>query len=353
MASIKNILFKQKNHNPYLFNGVIWITTFFVMLFAFSEDNHPKKIDFLYTSFFLITIIIPSLINLYIAIPNLLKKEKYILYAVVFLINLMLFTQLNIWFFDMVIDKIFPDYYFISYNSNLKLIVLFTLFLIGTTLLKIFEDWIFLNRRENEKLVIENQKIQSQLSSLRSQINPHFLFNALNVIYALALDKKEETTDAIVQLSDILRYVIYDSNTNRVMLKDEVKLINSYLEFQKFRLQKSKRIKFNANVENENYLIYPMLLLPLIENSFKYGSNDGLNKPFIKMDLKQINGSFSFCITNNYAISQGHENNNYSGVGIENIKKNLEIIYPDRHVFATEKNNNEFKVTLKLFSHDN
>ena len=224
-------LVQGNNHHALLFNSVLWFCSFTILLFIFSEDNSPKKIDFIYTGSFLATIIVPVLFNLYILIPLFLKTEKYLLFVITFLLTIIVFTQLNIWFFDYFIDYLFPDYFFISYHSNSKLITIFSIFLLGTTLIKLSIDWFYFNKHENLELKLKNQQIEMQLSLLRSQINPHFLFNSLNVIYALALEKKEETKDAIVQLSDILRYVIYDSNTQRVSLKDEIELLKNYIAF--------------------------------------------------------------------------------------------------------------------------
>lgn len=353
MISFSKYLIKGNKHNPWIFNGVLWGITYIVLLFIFSEDNEPKKIDFIYTTFFLITIIIPVLINFYILLPYLLEKEKYFLYLIAFVLNILIFTQLNAWFFDNIIDKIFPDYYFISYHGDIKLVVIFTIFLLATTSIKLSENWIFMNRIENEKLKIENQQIQSQLINLRSQINPHFLFNSLNVIYSLTLEKKEEAKNAIVQLSDILRYVIYDSEMSHITIKEEIKLIENYIAFQKFRIQKSKKIKFNSSIENENYEIYPMLLLPLIENSFKYAINNQTKETFIEINLEQRIGELHFSIANHYSPSNYPSSNKYSGVGIKNIEKNLQLVYPGRHSFLIEKTDKEFQVTLKLFSHEN
>jgi sensor histidine kinase YesM len=218
-----------------VFNLVLWICSFVLFLFVFTEDGQPHTIDYIYTGSFLATIIVPVLINFYVLIPTLLKREKYLFYVMTFIINILVFAQFNIWFFEHFIDYIFTDYYFISYHSNTTLFTIFSMFLIVTTLIKLSVDWFYFNSYENRELKIKNQQIQAQLSSLRSQINPHFLFNSLNVIYALALEKKEETKDAIVQLSDILRYVIYDSNTEQVTLKDEITLLKNYIEFQQFR----------------------------------------------------------------------------------------------------------------------
>jgi len=346
-------LVNGNNHNALIFNSVLWFCSYTILLFIFSEDSNPKKIDYIYTSSFLVTILVPVLLNLYVLIPQFLKREKYLLFIIAFILTIIVFTQLNIWFFNYFIDYLFPDYFFISYHSNTKLITIFTIFLVITTFIKLTEDWFYLNKKEKQELKIKNQQIQAQLSALRSQINPHFLFNSLNVIYALAIEKKEETKDAIVKLSDVLRYVIYDSSTPQVTLKDEIKLINNYIEFQKFRHRESEKIKFSYNVINDDYTIYPMLLLPLLENSFKYGIKGSIVDIFININLTQKDDEFTFYIENNYVEELLNKDNDYSGVGIENIKKNLEIVYPDKHKFTISKSKKTFVVVLKLFNNEN
>lgn len=331
-----------------VFNLVLWTCSFALFLFAFTENGHPKTIDYIYTGSFLTTIIVPVLINFYMLIPFLLKKENYLLYTLAFVLNIFVFAQLNVWFFEHFIDVVFPDYYFISYHSNVTLFTIFGVFLTVTTLLKLSVDWFYFNSYENRELKIRNQQIQTQLSSLRSQINPHFLFNSLNVIYALAIENKAETKDAIVQLSDILRYVIYDSNTERVMLKDEVALLKNYIEFQQFRHQQTENVDFMSSIDDDNYQIYPMLLLPLVENSFKYGIKGDIDHTFIRINLELKDHNFSFDIENNYSETI-LETNAHSGLGLENIKKNLDIVYPKSHEFNIIKTEDTFKVNLKLF----
>lgn len=342
---------KMTFRNTLVFNFVLWISSFVLFLVVFTEDGQPKTIDYIYSGSFLSTLIVPVLINFYLLIPLFLKKEKYVFYVITFVLNILIFTQFNIWFFDHFIDFVFPDYYFISYHSNITLLTIFSVFLIVTTLIKLSVDWFYFNSFENHELKIRNQQIQTQLSTLRSQINPHFLFNSLNVIYALAIENKTETKDAIVQLSDILRYVIYDSNTKHVALKDEVTLLQNYIEFQQFRHQQTENITFNRTIEDENYPIYPMLLLPLVENSFKYGIKGDINNTFIQIDLKQKDNEFTFDIVNNFAKNL-LVTNEHSGLGLENIQKNLELVYPKSHKFKITKAKDTFRVTLKLFDHD-
>jgi len=344
-------LLKSNHHNPWVFNGILWSISFIILLVSFTK-NTPLKIDYIYTSCFLISVIIPCLINLYLLIPEYLKQEKHTVYILLFLLNLILFSQINIWFFEYIIDYIFKEYYFISYHSNIELLSIFTIFLIITSLIKLSEDWFYFNTNENKALKLKNQHINTQLSYLKSQINPHFLFNSLNVIYALAIEKKDETKDAIVQLSDILRYVIYDSNTQYVFIKDEIILIQNYINFQKLRHFSSHSIRFEKTIENPKYTIYPMLLLPLIENGFKHGIENSTETPFLHITISQKIDIFKITIENSYHKKTEQHLNEPSGIGLVNIKENLDIIYPNKHELKYHATSNKFIVSLKLLSND-
>jgi sensor histidine kinase YesM len=344
MLNLNPYLKKLNNHSPLLFNSALWLFSFIVLLFIFSKGKAPIKIDYIYTLSFLTSIAIPVVINLYILIPYLLKKERYWLFIIAFILNLVLFTQLNVWFFEPILNTLFPDYFFISYHSNTEVITIFIIFLTATTLIKLSEDWFHFNRDENRNLKLRNEQIQLQLSSLRSQINPHFLFNSLNVIYALTIEKKEGVKDAIIQLSDILRYIIYDSNTEQVAIKDEIKLLKNYIKFQKFRVHGFNQINLNVDIENENFSLYPMLLLPLVENSFKHG----VKSSNIKIQITQKGKDFIFEIENQSEISFSNISNENSGVGLENIQKNLDIVYPNKHQLTINETNGTFRVQLKI-----
>ncbi|NER14203.1 GHKL domain-containing protein [Leptobacterium flavescens] len=346
--SLNPYLKKLNNHNALLFNGVLWSVSFVILLFIFSKGRTPLKIDYIYTLSFLSSLVIPVLINLYILIPRLLKKEKYWWFIFAFAVNLIVFSQLQVLFFEPLIDTLFPDYFFISYHSDTRLITIFSIFLVTTSLIKLSEDWFHFNRNENLELKKKNLHIEAQLSSLRSQINPHFLFNSLNVIYSLAIDGKNETKDAIVQLSDILRYVIYDADAERVTIEDELLLLKNYIEFQKFRVHGFQNIKLKLDIEDDQYKLYPMLLLPLVENSYKHGVKGDPEDTFINIEITQKNEAFSFKIENNNTEQVYDVDNEYSGVGLENIRKNLRIIYPGKHQFDIEDTEDKFTVNLKL-----
>lgn len=348
MQHLKTYFNRTKHHNILIFNIILWCCSYAILLYFFSQNESPSKIDYIYTGSFLGTIIFPVCINLYALIPYFLKKEKYFLFGVLFIINLYVFTQLNSWFFSFFIDALFSDYYFISYHSNIKIFFIFSIFLVASTLVKLSEDWLYLNQLENQALKLENKQIETQLSSLKAQINPHFLFNSLNVLYALALQNKKETTEAIVQLSDILRYVLYDSDSSKTTLKKEIELLHKYLNFQKFRYHNNAKITFNHHIDDDAFNIHPMLLLPLVENSFKHGIKGDIENTFINIEVGKTKNEFHFFIENNFSEENKNETNEYSGLGLKNIQQNLELIYPNQHSFTVTKTEKKFQVSLKI-----
>lgn len=344
-----NTFLKQTNyHRPLLFNGVLWSLAFVILLFIFSKGQNPITADYIYTVAFFLVIAVPVCINFYVLIPRFLKKERYLIYILLFLINVLVFAFTNSYFFNNLLDTLFPNYFFVSYLSNLNIYLTYSIFLIATTLLKLAEDWFYFNTNLNKTLRLQNQQIQTQLSALRAQINPHFLFNSLNVIYAMALEKKENITTAIVELSDVLRYVIYDSDTERVALKDEIKLLKNYISFQKYRGHASNEIDLDIQIEDENFKIYPMLLLPLLENSYKYGFSGNETSDTIQIQLKQKTSNFSFEIKNKNCKISNNMADDYSGVGLENLRNNLNLVYPNQHKFNIEKNKENFTVTIEI-----
>ncbi|WP_422104129.1 sensor histidine kinase [Winogradskyella sp.] len=340
---------KRSNyHRPLLFNGGLWSLAFLILLFVFSKGKTPISIDFIYTVAFIVALAIPASINFYILMPKLLKKERYLAYSLSFVLNLLVFAFLSSWLLQPILDLLFTSFFFISYLSQENILFVFAIFLVVSTLLKLAEDWFYFNTNENKILRLKNQQIETQLSTLRSQINPHFLFNSLNVIYALALEKKEGITNAIVQLSDILRYVIYDSDTEQVTLKDEIKLLKNYMAFQNHRVKTSNVARLDLDIENDDFKIYPMLLLPLLENSYKHGIGTDKTTPSITIKMSQKGSNFEFMITNLSLNTKNQLKDKYSGIGLENIQNNLSLVYPNRHQLNVSETDNLFKVRLAI-----
>ncbi len=216
-----------------------------------------------------------------------------------------------------------------------------------TTLLKLSKEWFQLIESNQKLIETEKEKVKIELKALRAQVNPHFLFNSLNVLYSLALKTAKETPEAIIKLSDILRYVIYDSNKEKVNLKSEVELINNYLSLQNHRIDDSSNIVFKTDIKNE-IQISPMLFLPLVENSFKHGIKGDIINTYVTISLTANSNELYFEIENNKGKSDNPADEPAGRIGLTNIKKRLELLYPEKHTFIISEDDENFKVLLKL-----
>jgi len=194
--------------NPLLQHGIFWILSYFILLNIFSLSSTFQRIDYIYTSIFLISLIIPVALNLYVFIPQFLRKNKYLVYGISFLMLLFAFSWINQLIFDRFIDLVLPDYFFISYYSYGDVLKFFGVFMLITTLLQLSKEWFELNRTRQQLILLEKEKIAAELKALANQVNPHFLFNSLNVLYSLAVNQRKESPEAILKLSDIRVYHI-------------------------------------------------------------------------------------------------------------------------------------------------
>ncbi|MGB5981975.1 MAG: histidine kinase [Nonlabens sp.] len=322
---------------------------YFLLLLLFSNGEPLLKVDFLFTGLFVGFMFIPLCTNLLILIPRFLNSEKYVLYLIGFIA--VFFLSVLGWSraFLPIVENTFIDYYFSGYLMQHNIYVVTGVILISSTLLSLTKQWFYLNRSEKKLLELENNRVSTQFNALRSQINPHFLFNSLNVIYSLSLDRKEQVTDAILHLSELLRHVIYETDGKSISLENELKLLKAYTEFQQYRIQRKDAVEMTVEIENYNFQIAPMLLLPLLENSFKHGLSLDKEPSKIFIKLKQKDNLFSFSIENNLIPTKTILTDSEGGVGLQSLKKSLELLYPHNHEFHISKDDHKFKVTLNLY----
>ncbi|MCF8368329.1 MAG: sensor histidine kinase [Bacteroidales bacterium] len=347
MKRLKNMVLSFAR-NRAVHKLLFWALSAYILLHIFSLSSSFQKIDFIYTAIFLGTILIPVELNLLIFIPRLLNKKKYMAWIFTFVISLFLFSYFNQIIFSKFIDTLLPGYYFISYYSYGDLLKFFLVFMVVSTLIHLSKEWFELNEARHNLTRLEKEKVAAELKALSNQLNPHFLFNSLNVIYSMAINNKKEAPDAILQLSDILRYVIYDANASEVSLQDEIKLIRDFIALQRFRSIESAQINFEVDVENEQLNIAPMLFLPLIENSFKHGLKGDIQNTFVNIRLTFKKTKLIFTIENNKGWKDSSLSGRDSGVGLENIQNRLALIYPKKHTFEIKETENSFKVTLSV-----
>lgn len=326
-----------------LLHVLFWVLSVFVFAFIFRLSGPISKLDIIYAAFFHISVVAGVYLNFY-GISKWLQKGRYLHYSVFMLTVTALVLVINHYTFKVLVDWVLPGYYFVSQFNHAETGVIFLIYLIITSASKLSAAWFELQKVNQRMVKQEKEKLDSELRSLKAQINPHFLFNSLNVVYSLALKNDESTAEVVLKLSDILRYVIYDSTREQVTLSSEVLLLNKYIELQKYRIEDSTPISFISEIEKD-VKIAPLIFLPLVENSFKHGIKSDTEKGFINISLQSNDLEVYFEIENNKAKNP---DNNPNGVGLENIKKRLKIQYPGRHKLDVYDNNHTFKVCLRI-----
>ncbi|MEO6288466.1 MAG: histidine kinase [Ginsengibacter sp.] len=199
-------------------------------------------------------------------------------------------------------------------------------------------------RQAEQQLRIEKQ--EAELNYLRSQTNPHFLFNTLNNIYSLARDKSDLAPESILRLSKILRYMLYEAGGQYIAIEQELKIITDYIALEKLRYDESLRINFNNDVEDMKQALPPLLLIPLVENAFKHGVSETRNQPFVDIHLSVNNRQLLFVVKNSIELFPREERVK-ENIGLANLRRQLELLYTDFNL-SVGQGGSVFKATLKI-----
>jgi two-component system, LytTR family, sensor kinase len=281
----------------------------------------------------------------YLLIPSLLYKKRYALFVIIF-IGMVLTSSFGKMY---IIGQVAGDPSAFSLQRNLKariydnVIPHFFLVIAGAAI-KFMFDQLSLQRKIAE---LAKEKAEAELNFLKSQINPHFLFNSLNSVYFLIDKNNPEARQALHKFSDMLRYQLYEANGEKIPIEKEIDYLKDYVHLQQLRKDENYKVQFYCSSEVKNFLIQPLLLIPFVENAFKHISHkpDGTN--FVKLDMERNNGYFEFSVEN--SCEKGiHLTEQHGGIGMNNVKRRLELLYPDSHQLRIDENANTFKIHLKL-----
>jgi len=202
-------------------------------------------------------------------------------------------------------------------------------------------------KRRQWELDLRSENLQSELRFLKSQINPHFLFNALNNIYSMSITQSEKTPGLIMQLSDMLRYMLYENNGRKVPLSQEISYMENYIAFQRLKIEGSPQLSVTFSPENTGLTVEPMIFIPFIENSFKHSNIEDIDHGWISMSLQTTGSRIFFSIGNSLPVS-GYTKDPTGGIGLENVQKRLALLYPNKHKLSIERGEDSFWVHLSL-----
>jgi len=308
---------------------IFWILIMSFLLFVAHSDVKfsSKDIVIIFVVYPIISVTLFYLNYLYL-IPTYLNKKRYGLYALSIVITIVVYALgkygVALFFKENILHRVkghdigFWTYFISAIFTNI-------LFLFLSAVLKFTADW-FINERVQRDL--ENQRLSAELAFLKSQINPHFLFNSLNSIYSLAYQRSETTPEAILKLSEIMRYMLYECNDDRVDLAKELQYLHNYIDLQKIRFGEKAFINFKVEGVIDTQQIVPLILIAFIENAFKHGvANDPSTPIVISIDVNATNLQF-------YIQNKKHMNNRdqSGGIGLNNVRRRLNLLYPNKFI---------------------
>jgi sensor histidine kinase YesM len=329
-----------------IYHSLIWLG--FLAFLIFNSDDSFSFFERLSNEIINIGLYaILVYFNLYYLIPNYLKSKSIGRYLFLLVIFSFFLTPIKLVIFYLKLSN--QPVYQAALLNNFALYFIINLIIGGSsTIAKIVKDY---TKNQKEKQLLEHRNMHNELQFLKSQINPHFLFNTLNNIYSLTLKKSDLAPEMVLKLSDMMRYMLYECNAKRVPLKKEITYLQNYIELESIRFKNRGTIKFNLDVvEDEDLHIAPLLFIPFMENAIKHGVNQQIENAKVSMSLKVQNGVVEFCIKNNKNAESAQ---GPGGIGLVNVRRRLNLIYPKAHELEIQDLKEYYIVSLKInLNHD-
>jgi len=315
--------------NKIVQNGFIWFFLFLILLTTIQADNRVSS------SIFIILLLAPAVyINNVFILPFL--RKKLLLFIGLFILNTLIFTIISVYIIKTVAYLDLEFWMFANFFGILFLAMIFA------SAIKIARD--SFTRRQQEK--------EAELKLLKAQLNPHFLFNTLNNLYGLSVAKSDKLPNLMLKLSDLLRYSLYETKETVVPLEKEIQYLENYISLEKIRLEDKTDIQFIKTGNLSSKKIAPMLFIVFVENAFKHLGEESNNKSKVSVSINvKENNSLEFSCFNTRDKSQNMEGNleeGKSGIGLQNAKKRLNLMYPEKHSLVIIEENENYIVNLKL-----
>lgn len=284
-------------------------------------------------------------VNLYIFIPQLLLKGRRLIYCIVMIAWLMIMAYAGAEVFVYIYRNVSPSTseFFGSAGGLASTAVEFLVVYALATSLFFINEWYIKERKLRE---LESQNLKAELDLLKGQINPHFLFNALNSVHVLIRTNPDLATRTLEKFSDLLSHQLYDVDKDKITLHEEVRNLDNFIQLQKMRHQDHVDVDATFDIDSTERTIAPMLFLNFVENAFKHGSVKGDEKVKVNIKLSCKADQLVFSCANSF-VEQPEESKKI-GIGIANVQRRLDIIYPNQHELSTHSSGNEYIVILKL-----
>jgi sensor histidine kinase YesM len=330
-------------------HGAFWLFAFLVLADFFSREYGATLllINLIYTALFLWGIVLVCYLNLFFFIPRFLRARRWLWYAMSMIVLISIAIGLHFLTFGYLSDWLFPGYYFISFYEVHDVFNFVVIFLAATTLLKLAKGWFDSIEQQQRLQRLEKEKIDAELQALKAQINPHFLFNSLNSLYALSLDQDKRVSALLLKLSANMRYLLYETNEHLVLLEKELDYLENYLDLQRLRSDQRVEISFDVRGSVNQQRVVPLIFLPFVENAFKHGIKGDTEAVFVRIQLEVAAQAITFSVVNN----KGKANDldpEVGGVGLDNVRKRLDLIYGKDYELQIDDEQLQYQVHLKI-----
>ncbi len=332
-------LLKYKLHHVFF-----WLLLFGVWFILRVDDYSSEKKAFDVTLIKVAELALMIYVTNYILIPKLLYRKRYVWFAIIFVVMIFCSSVIKM----NILGRLLNNPELLNWTANLKkslynnIIPHFFLVIAGAAV-KLMLDYGELQKRMVETA---KEKAEAELNFLKSQINPHFVFNSLNSVYFLINKDNTEARGALHKFSEMLRYQLYEVNDDKIPIEKEIHYLKDYMDLQQLRKDEKYTVQFNCAPEVKGFSIEPLLLVPFVENAFKHISHHSDKVNFVKVDMLLENKRFVFFVINSKEEQQTTEQ--HGGIGLNNVKRRLELLYPEKHELKINNTENNFKVQLNL-----
>lgn len=342
-----------KSYNRFKIAGhiIFWICSLIFAIVAFyvaSDQQLTINVDLVLRA------LLPNIgfalavyINLHLLIARFLKANKYIYYTFWLILLLSISSFLIQGMVVLAIkNRNFTDQFGEMFSSHFFTTAIY----VGiTSFAKFVAEWVHLQKINLKYAQAEREKLEAELNALKSQLNPHFLFNCLNNIYSLSLTKSPQTPEIILKLSDMMRYVLYESRENFIPVKKEIEFLTNFIELQKIRLNDKIDIRCEIEGAVPDKKIIPLIFEPFIDNAFKHGLRNPAPSPFIHVLIQFEGEIMRYTVTNNHSALPILSDNKNSGIGLQNIQRRLAHLYnTDEYKFEVNKAIDKFTIQLEV-----
>ena len=309
----------------------------------FRYQDYPRDIGWLITGLKVADLALMIYITNYLLIPRLLYKKKYVLFGITFLVVVTGFSFLKMYLEGQIMDR--HALFFNNFKGRFYDNVIPHILLVSTgAAFKLLMDYARAQRRLGE---MSKEKAEAELNFLKSQINPHFLFNSLNSIYFMIDKHNTEARQTLLQFSDLLRYQLYDCNADTIEIEKEIAYLQDFIRLQQLRKDQQYEVSMQVQPEVKGFRITPLLLIPFVENAFKHISHHSNQRNFVHVTMAKENGSFRFMVENSKETLH-RSTEPPGGIGLSNVKRRLELLYPRKYELQIDNNDATFKVALNL-----